>query len=372
MTDRANDHRDATARSVMLLGVPVEVTTIDDAVERTSRFVQDGRATDRWHQISTVNLDFLTNAVRDDALRTLLQHTDLNIADGMPLVWAARALGTPLDGRVTGVDLVDAITARAAVDGWRVFLFGGGPGVAGEAAARLVARHPGADVVHGSDLPPIPDVEAIDGHVLDEIRAARPDVLCVALGNPKQEWFIRRYGGELGVPVLIGVGGTLDFIVGRRRRAPGWMQRIGLEWLARFVQEPRRLGPRYARDLVVTVPRFAIQWWHQRPDRSGRPWRPSVVDRRDDGAVEVVSGPQLDLARDDALAHLTGPIDRIDVDLAAVGRPDSRTVSTIASLARSHPGRVHVIGVRPETAAGLERSEVLRLLVDDAPGRAAP
>ena len=205
---------------MVILGVPIDDVTMDEAVDEIVRFVSVGRQSGRWHQVTTVNLDFVTNAVTDVRLLKLLQRAELNIADGMPIVWGAKALGSPVRGRVAGVDLVDSLARLAAAGHITMHLFGAAPGVAEEAASRLRARHPGATVTHGTSGPQFSNVADMDPAVLLEIRNARPDVLCVALGNPKQEWWIEHYGPELQVPVLIGVGGTLDFIVGQRRRAP--------------------------------------------------------------------------------------------------------------------------------------------------------
>lgn len=355
--------------AAVILGVPVDDVNMAEAIDDIVRFVRVGRETGRWHQVTTVNLDFVTNAVRDVRLLRLLQRAALNIADGMPIIWGARVLGVPLRARVAGVDLVDTIAARSAAGDLTLYLFGGAPGVAEEAARRLRARHPGATVMHGTSASQFSDVADMDRKLLDDIRAADPDVLCVALGNPKQEWWIEHYGPQLQIPVLIGVGGTLDFIVGRRRRAPDWMQRLGLEWVARMLQEPARLGPRYARDAVVCLPRFVTQWWQQRPRTATRRWRPAVIERTASGAVSINAGPSMDLRRDTGLSRLDlTDATEVRVDLEAVETADARTVGTLASLARAAGGALTIDGPSVRLQRALTQAGVLQMVAGAVDG----
>jgi N-acetylglucosaminyldiphosphoundecaprenol N-acetyl-beta-D-mannosaminyltransferase len=356
----------------MLLGVPIDGVTMEEATDEIVRLVRVGRERGTWHQVTTVNLDFVTNAVHDADLLRILQRAALNLADGMPIVWAARALGAPLPARIAGVDLVDALVARA---GLSIYLLGAGPGVAAAAARRLTARYPGAAVLHSSGDLRIADVTDTDSAVLAEIQRADPDILCVALGNPKQERWIEQHGGRLGVPVLIGIGGTLDLIVGHRRRAPAWMQRAGLEWIARAAQEPARLLPRYFRDAVVCVPRFAGQWWRQRLRAARGRWRPASITLGPHHEVSIGAGPVLDLARDRGLREVRLDGADVRVDLGAVEVADARTVAALVSLARAG-GRLTLYNVRAAVHAELVRAGVSALLGRHAgevsPGDAAP
>jgi exopolysaccharide biosynthesis WecB/TagA/CpsF family protein len=161
--------------------------------------------------------------------------------------------------------------------GWHVHLFGSAAGVAEEAATRLMRANPQARITAESG-PMIPDVTATPDAVLQRLAEVDADVLCVALGNPKQERFIRANRERLRTPVMIGVGGTLDMIVGDKKRAPQWMQRSGLEWSFRALQEPQRLGKRYAHDARVFLPRLRsylrqlpdpAATWHLHPDLIG-------------------------------------------------------------------------------------------------------
>lgn len=236
---------------------------MDETLDLIERLVRDGRQHGRTHQISTVNVDFLVNALRDDNVKRLLQRADVCIADGMPVVWGARLAGMPVTERVAGADLLPALVARSADTGLRIHCFGSAPEVASRALDLFRTRNPGASVTTESG-PMMKDVTAVDDAVLAEIAALDPDVLCVALGNPKQERFIAAHRVRLGTPVLIGVGGSLDMLVGDKKRAPGWVQRVGLEWVVRALQEPKRLGKRYAIDAFVFGPRLLGFLWRLR------------------------------------------------------------------------------------------------------------
>ena len=163
----------------------------------------------------------------------------------MPILWASRLLGSPLPEKVSGSDLLVPLMRLAAERCWRVYLVGGGPGVAEEASEKLTGQL-GVTIV-GTDSPIVGPDGTGDGsaETLKRLAAASPDVVVVALGTPKQELWIDRFAGGLDPAVAIGVGGSLDFLVGRRRRAPAWMSRAGLEWLFRLLLEPRRMWRRY-------------------------------------------------------------------------------------------------------------------------------
>jgi N-acetylglucosaminyldiphosphoundecaprenol N-acetyl-beta-D-mannosaminyltransferase len=256
-------------KPVVVLGIPIDDLNISETLDRIEQMVQVGRVSGRAHQVATVNADFVVRAQFDPELRYLLRSADLLTADGMPLVWGGRFLGASVPGRVTGADLVPALAQRAAERGLSIFFLGGEPGVAARAADLLKKKYPRLQVA-GIHSPPYSPILEMDTSFLEEIRSARPDILLVAFGNPKQEKWIGMHGHRLGVPVMIGVGGSLDFISGHFHRAPQWMQRSGLEWLFRLLQEPRRLFRRYAVDLVVFGSLFLRQCWAMRLPRSHR------------------------------------------------------------------------------------------------------
>ncbi len=244
----------------VILGIPIDNVYMFEALDRIEQMVRLGRVSGRTHQVATVNTDFVVRAQFDPELRYLLQNADLLTADGMPLVWGERLLGRSLPGRVTGADLVPALAQRAAQRGMSIYFLGGEPGVAARAADVLKKKYPRLQVA-GVHSPPFSPILEMDTSFLEAIRSARPDILLVAFGNPKQEKWIGMHGRSLGVPVMIGVGGSLDFVASHFHRAPRWMQQSGLEWLYRLLQEPRRLFRRYAIDLAVSGSFFLRQWW---------------------------------------------------------------------------------------------------------------
>lgn len=247
---------DAVSRPpALVFGVPITNVTMDEALDLIGELVDHGRRTGRTHQIATVNVDFLVNAIDEPDLLSILQGAEVCLADGAPVVWAASLLGVPLRERVAGSDLVPLLARESVTRGWRVHVLGSSSHVAEHALEKLQERHPGCRVSIDPG-PTIADPDDVDDGIVDGIVALDPDILCVALGNPKQERFIRAYRERLGTPVLIGVGGSLDMYVGERRRAPVWVQRIGMEWVVRALQEPKRLGRRYAHDIVVFGPRL--------------------------------------------------------------------------------------------------------------------
>jgi N-acetylglucosaminyldiphosphoundecaprenol N-acetyl-beta-D-mannosaminyltransferase len=235
-------------------GVPIDSVDLDQAVDRAMEAVADGA----FVQICTVNLDFLVNARRDPATDALLRCSELNLADGAPVVWLGRLLGCRLPGRVAGSDLVPRLAESAAVAGAGIFFLGGEGGSAAAAAERLAARCRGLVVagVHEPARAALDDMD--DDDIVRRLEQSGADILLVALGHPKQDKWIARNRHRLPVSVAVGVGCTFDLIACRRTRAPQWMQRTGLEWLFRLLHEPRRLGLRYVVDgwclLSVFVP----------------------------------------------------------------------------------------------------------------------
>jgi exopolysaccharide biosynthesis WecB/TagA/CpsF family protein len=247
-----SDRQDAAlgARRVEIAGVPVDTVDMPAALSRLRTAIAGGRLV----QVSTINLDFMVRAQSDPEVRRIFQRSDLNIADGAPVVWLARLRGARMPGRVAGADLVPALLGESARLGASVFLLGGESGVAVAAAARLHDLYPGL-VVAGTYEPPRAAVEDMDNaDILARITESKADVLLVAFGHPKQEKWIDMHREVLPVSVAIGVGCVFDLIAGRSRRAPRWMQDTGLEWAYRLASEPRRLVGRYVRDAAWLVP----------------------------------------------------------------------------------------------------------------------
>lgn len=238
----------AGARRVRVGHLWVDALTFEGALERIEALVEAGQG----GSVFTPNVDHVVTAEDDPAFRAAYAAASLSLADGQPLLWAARLLGAPLPEKISGSDLLWPLVERAARRRWRAYLLGGAPGVA-EAAAERFSRELGLDVV-GVDSPQLPlDAPAgAEDPAAERVRAAAPQLLLVALGAPKQERWIHRNAGRLGPVVSLGIGASLDFVTGRIRRAPRWMSRAGLEWLHRLSQDPRRLAHRY----LVKDPRF--------------------------------------------------------------------------------------------------------------------
>jgi len=265
--------------SVAVMGLPLANVTADEAVNEIEDLILSGGT----HQVATANLDFWLNSLNDVHLHRIIAGCSLVLPDGMPLVWISRLLGNPLKERVSGADLVPQLAELSAKKGYGIYLLGGKPGVAERAIKVLEEKYPGVNIV-GHHAPPLADLERMDhGDALDRIRAAKPDILLVAFGNPKQEKWIRMHAKRSGVPVSIGIGGSMDMLVGDVQRAPIWMQRSGLEWLGRCLQEPTRLVPRYARNfqaLVLKLPFALMAQFLQRRHRGQ-----SAVSRTGDSGI---------------------------------------------------------------------------------------
>jgi N-acetylglucosaminyldiphosphoundecaprenol N-acetyl-beta-D-mannosaminyltransferase len=225
----------------------VDAVRFDEALQRIEQLV-DARA---GGMVFTPNVDHVVVADREPRLRDAYARASLSLADGQPIVWTSGFLGHRLPEKVSGADLLLPLMQLAARRHYRVYLLGAGPGVAEEAAAKLRTEL-GVEVC-GLDAPRVGLVPAADeAEVVERVVAARPDLLMVFLGAPKAEVFLDRIRDRVRPAVGVSIGASLDFYVGRVRRAPRWMQRVGLEWLFRLTQEPRRLARRY----LVDDPRF--------------------------------------------------------------------------------------------------------------------
>ena len=283
---------------VALLGVPFDGLTSTGTLEVIDRMIASGRP----HYVATANVDFIVQALGDLELRRILGDADLVLCDGTPLVWASRVLGNPLPERVAGSDLVPLLLAESERRGWRVFFLGGAAESLAQAEAKVRARHPRLQLV-GAYSPPFQHLLEMDhDDIRRRVQEARPDILLVAFGCPKQEKWISMHFRRLGVPVSIGVGATIDFLAGTVRRAPVWMQRSGMEWVFRLGQEPRRLFRRYVTDLWVISRAILRQGWQLRR-------RAPLVGSADTApTARVLPG----------LGQLVCPGDRLDAAHAAV------------------------------------------------------
>ncbi|HTL18805.1 MAG TPA: WecB/TagA/CpsF family glycosyltransferase, partial [Patescibacteria group bacterium] len=286
----------AARPSIAILGVPFDNVTKAEAIELVERMIASGKP----HYLVTPNVDFLVQARHDVELRRILFEAHLVLCDGTPLVWASRLLGNPLPERVAGSDLVPLLIQTAAEKKYRLFLLGATPEAAQRAVKRLEQQHPGI-IIAGYYSPPFNALLDMDHEEIKRrIIQAKPDLLFVSFGCPKQEKWVAMHYRSLGVPVTAGVGATIDFLAGQVKRAPVWMQRSGTEWVFRLAQEPRRLFRRYVKDLWVFGSSFIPQWWEL---QLGKGRKPRTV-------AALLSAPP-DNAPSNAWSHARVP-DRLD------------------------------------------------------------
>jgi N-acetylglucosaminyldiphosphoundecaprenol N-acetyl-beta-D-mannosaminyltransferase len=250
-----------------ILGVPLAVTDYDRTLDWIDAAVQLGAR----EYLCVAAVHTVMELREDEALRDAVDGAAFTVPDGQPLAWALRKLGHDIDARVYGPELMERACARAAQSGQRHYLYGGRDDKAlAQLVANLLDRHPDLQLAGGYS----PPFRELDDAELDEmaarINAARPDVVWVGIGVPKQEKWMAAMRDRLDAPVLVGVGAAFDFHAGLVPQAPAWMQRRGLEWLFRLMQEPRRLWKRYARHNPRFVAGFARQWASHRRGRPAR------------------------------------------------------------------------------------------------------
>ena len=229
--------------SVEVLGCPVTKLGLEDFVSVAEEFIRSGKP----HYVAVVNVAKVVKMRSDKELEESIHSAHLIGADGIPLVWASRLLGNPLPGRVNGTDLMFRLLEKANEKGYRIFFFGASEGVLQRVLKEVRTEYPGVKISgfhHGYFTP-----EEESG-IVSKIRTAHADILFIAFGTPKKELWVKQYLSAMDVPVVHGVGGSFDVLAGVIPRAPLWMQRNGMEWLFRLMQEPRRMWRRY---LVTNV-----------------------------------------------------------------------------------------------------------------------
>jgi N-acetylglucosaminyldiphosphoundecaprenol N-acetyl-beta-D-mannosaminyltransferase len=240
---------------VNVLGVGISVINLPSALAAIAGAVRARRK----GYICVTGVHGVMEAQTDAAFRKILNEAFLCTPDGMPLVWAGKLNGHSGMSRVYGPDLMLDVCAWSEKNPCRHFFFGGAPGVAEELRDKLTARFPGLQVA-GCYTPPFRALNAGEQKLLQEtVRAARPDILWVGLSTPKQEKFMAEFLPRLDATLMIGVGAAFDFLSGRVKQAPRWMQRSGLEWCHRLCQEPRRLARRYFRNNPLFAVKIAAQ-----------------------------------------------------------------------------------------------------------------
>lgn len=228
-----------------ILGIPID--RVDQA--QALRIMQDYIDSGKPHYIVTANAEIIYQASQDAIMRQVVCGADLVTADGSGVVWASKYIGQPLSERVTGIDLVHAICQTSQTAGWRIYILGAAPGIAQQAADKLCQQYPACQIVgvqHGYFK------AEEEPRIVEQIRQAKPDVLLVAMGAPRQELWITKHQDALQIPVAMGIGGSLDVISGNLKRAPQWMQKLSLEWLYRLLIQPSRFKR------VLALPKFVL------------------------------------------------------------------------------------------------------------------
>lgn len=228
-------------RRITIFGLQIDALTMDETIAAVDGLIAAGGV----HQHVVVNVAKVVQAERDPELKAIINSCDLVNADGQPIVWAARLLGKRLPQRVTGIDLMTRLFARAEGAGYSVYLLGARKQVVERVVRRLERQHPRLTIAGWRDgyWPP-EDEEA----VVDAIAVSHPTILFLAIPSPAKERFLARWKDRVGAAFTMGVGGSFDVYSGTVRRAPVWLQRAGLEWLFRTAQEPRRMLRRYVND----------------------------------------------------------------------------------------------------------------------------
>jgi len=233
--------------AITMMGCRIDNLSMEETLVRIEEFIRSGQP----HQHVVVNVDKLVKASRDPELRRIVNDCALVNADGMPVVWASRLLGKPLKERVAGIDLFEALMRRAGDKGWGVFLLGAREEVVAQVADTYRRRYPALRIAGWRNGYWSGDAE--EAAVAAQVQASGAALLFVAISSPKKEQFLGRWQDEMKIPFAMGVGGTFDVAIGRVKRAPRWMQRAGLEWFYRFLQEPRRMFRRYFIDDMAFI-----------------------------------------------------------------------------------------------------------------------
>ena len=228
------------------MGCPIDALNTDQTLTRIEEFIKERKQ--RQHVV--VNVAKIVEMQHDSHLREIVSNCDLINADGMPLVWASRLLGNPLPCRVAGVDLFQELIRLCAEKGYRPFFFGARQSIVEKVVQEFKTKYPNLDIA-GFRNGYYTDEE--ETGIAEMIRDSKADMLFVGFSSPMKEKFLNRWMDTMKVPFSMGVGGSFDIIAGRTKRAPLWMQKIGLEWFFRILQEPRRMWKRYAKTNPVFV-----------------------------------------------------------------------------------------------------------------------
>ena len=230
---------------IKFMNTEIDNLTMKEALNRIDKLIQE----DHNAYVVTPNVDHIVQLERGGPLTEVYKNADLILTDGKPLIWISRWYGTPIKEKISGSDLFPRLCQLASKKSYRMYFLGAAEGVAAKAAENLKKKYPGLQVA-GTYSPPhgFEKDEAELAKIKKQITDVKPHILVVGLGCPKQELFILNHKDELGVPISLGLGASLDFEAGIIKRAPKWMADRGLEWIYRIFQDPRRLAKRYLVD----------------------------------------------------------------------------------------------------------------------------
>ena len=230
---------------IKFMNTEIDNLTMTEALDDIDSFIKNKKNA----YVVTPNVDHIVQLEYDKELAEVYKNADLILCDGKPLVWISKFYGTPIKEKISGSDMFPLLCDRAAKEGYSIFLLGGKEGVAKKAASNLQKRYTGLKIA-GYYSPSFGFEKNKDelNKTLEIVKKAKPDILIVGLGAPKQEKFIYHYKNQLQVPVSLGLGASIDFEAGNVKRAPKWMSNHGLEWLYRITQDPKRLAKRYLVD----------------------------------------------------------------------------------------------------------------------------
>lgn len=230
---------------IKFLNTEIDNLSMDEAIREIDKLITEKNPS----YVVTPNVDHIVKLEKDIEFKKVYKNANLILTDGMPLIWISKLYGNPIKEKISGSDLFPKVCEIAAIKGYKVFILGAAEGVADKAAANLQEKYKGLNIV-GTYSPSygFENKESEIKYIIDVINEKKPDILAVGLGAPKQEKFLYKYRENLNVPISLAIGASIDFEAENIKRAPKWMQNIGLEWFYRLCKEPRRMFKRYIID----------------------------------------------------------------------------------------------------------------------------
>jgi N-acetylglucosaminyldiphosphoundecaprenol N-acetyl-beta-D-mannosaminyltransferase len=223
---------------ITLLGCPVDNLSVEEMVDAVEGFIGSGRP----HQYIAINADKIVKMREDDGFRDIILNSDLNIVDGQPLMWVSKLFGRPVKERYGGLDIMDALIPISGKKGYGIYFLGAREEIVKKVVEEYGRKCPDMKLAGWRNGYWTEEEEAA---VVEAIKRSGADILFFAMSSPRKEKFLNKYLGKMGVSFVVGVGGAFDIIAGKTKRAPEWMQKMGIEWLFRVAQEPKRLWKRY-------------------------------------------------------------------------------------------------------------------------------